>query len=32
LIFIFCYSMATYTPLRDGDYVYPAAATGMHYY
>ena len=29
LIFIFCYAMAIYKPLRDGDYVYPAAATGM---
>lgn len=28
LVFIFCYAMATYTPLKEGDYVYPAAATG----
>lgn len=28
LIFIFCYAMATYEPLHDGDYVYPAKATG----
>jgi solute carrier family 6 amino acid transporter-like protein 5/7/9/14 len=29
LVFIFCYAMGTYTPLKDGDYVYPAAATGI---
>jgi peptidoglycan/LPS O-acetylase OafA/YrhL len=29
LVFIFCYAMATYTPLKEGDYVYPAVATGM---
>ena len=31
LIFIFCYSMATYEPLGDKDtkYVYPSAATGL---
>lgn len=29
LIFIFVYSMVIYKPLRDGDYVYPAAATGL---
>ena len=28
LIFIFSYAMATYKALRDGDYIYPAAATG----
>lgn len=31
LIFIFCYAMATYTPLREGDYVYPSAATGTYF-
>lgn len=28
LIFIFCYAMAIYEPLHDGNYVYPAGATG----
>lgn len=32
LIFIFCYAMATYTPLREGDYVYPSAATGFGWF
>jgi len=28
LIFIFCYAMATYKPLGEGTYIYPASATG----
>lgn len=28
LIFIFCYAMATFKPLGQGDYIYPASATG----
>lgn len=29
LVFIFCYAMATYKPLREGDYIYPSVATGQ---